>query len=220
MAEVTTVETIDPVRDLLRFHRRIRLSLQTFLQLAEAAVAGAAPSPMELRALVDFFTGPLMWHDIDEEVTLLPRLRRKAQPDLLLTLDQLTDQHAQMEERLERLLPHLSDVASGRAVVDAHLLLDEARALDALLQEHLSLEEQTVFLVAKDLLDATDIAEMRTELAHRLHERKTHQVRAVPLDADTPVTSSTPDQTAVVDTRTVQDAPAAALGSNAAVEGP
>ncbi|MCP4503544.1 MAG: hemerythrin domain-containing protein [Deltaproteobacteria bacterium] len=177
-------ESSDPLHALFRFHRRIRLSMRTFLRIAESSKAGVEPNQVEVRALTDFFTGPLIWHDIDEEVTLMPRLRRAPEPKFAKLLEEITEQHQRMEEILEGILPHLTDVATGRVKANGALLVTEANALYELLSEHLRLEEQEIFPVARNVLSEEELGEMAVEMSTRLEGNKHKMPRVVPLGAE------------------------------------
>lgn len=162
----------DPLRALLSFHGRIRAALKSLASLGDAAAAGGL-DPMVARALYDFFTGPVMWHDVDEERSLMPRLKRVRHPPRVeRLLERTSEAHERMETRLADLLPHLDAVAQGRETPDPERLQTAARELDELLLPHLRMEEQEIIPLARLLLSEADLAEMASEMAARLAARR------------------------------------------------
>lgn len=160
----------DGLRLLLSFHGEIRASIDQLSALA----SGDEREPHEAaRTLVDFFKGPLVWHDLDEETSLLPRLRRLDQKphDLDEMLAACTHDHESLETYIERLMPHLDAVAKGRDEVDRGLLLAASRDLHIMLLAHLTLEEQTVFPLAARLLTRDDRSDIAREVMERREDR-------------------------------------------------
>lgn len=169
--EKTPKREDDGLRLLLSFHGEIRASVNQLSALA----SGDEGNPSEAaRTLVDFFIGPLAWHDLDEECSLLPRLRRlEDKPDdLNEMLEAITHDHESLEGYVERVLPHLGAVADGRDVPDRGLLLAAARDLRRLLVAHLALEERTVFPLAAKLLSETDRLAIGREVRDRREDRR------------------------------------------------
>ena len=131
--------------------------------------------------IVDFFTGPLIWHDIDEETSLMPRLRHRVEsPDLESALATIAEQHEQMEDAIERLLPALGMFVSGAASGD--VLADLSAKLRAVLGPHLALEERELLPFARMVLNDQDLEDMWNEIQARIPSRLAHKSRAVPLD--------------------------------------
>lgn len=170
----------DALSAIFRFHGRIRAAL---FELDSLAVLLHPDDEQRARAdkLMDFFTGPLVWHDIDEETSLMPRLRRRVQAEELETvLDRVSEQHEAMETTIEHLLPALRDFAEGR--VGGAGLSDLAEQLHDVLEPHLSLEEHDLLPFARLVLTDEDLAAIATEVKSRHLSRDLRAPRAVPLD--------------------------------------
>jgi len=166
--------TDDPLRALLAFHGRIRAALASLDEFADAA--GADPSsvdPMVARALYDFLTGPLVWHDVDEEASLMPRLRRVRHPPRVeRLLARVTETHLEMERLIELLVPHLRSIAEDDLVANGERLREAATGLREILEPHLHMEEQEIIPLARLLLTREELEEMSEEMRLRLAERR------------------------------------------------
>ena len=163
-------ERADPILMFLSFHTRIRAALTTLEDLAEGGTHGG--STHKARALVDFFEGPLAWHDLDEEGSLLPRLRGVEHPPRLeRMLDTCSATHRAMGEVIEDLLPCLRDIART-GIVDRERLIDAARRMRTLLEPHLKLEEQEVLPLARLLLSERDLDDIAEEMERRSSLRR------------------------------------------------
>jgi hemerythrin-like domain-containing protein len=171
-----TSEEPDPLKELLRFHGQIRAALQSLELLAAApdTIEGHELERPNPRQLVEFLGGPLVWHDIDEEASLMPRLRRvkhsRHLDELLLAV---TEHHERMESCIERLLPELEKASHPEMTQNLDVLAENVAALKELLVSHLALEEQHLFPFARLVLDDTDLAELAEEIRDR------HDTRAV-----------------------------------------
>jgi len=165
----------DPLRELVAFHGRIRLSIARLKELSR--LPPALVDVHDARALVTFFRGPLLWHDMDEEAVLMPALRARAHSmSGAPVVDDLTRACSRAHERLEgvidEILPHLDDVADGRAPSDPARLAIAAAALEDVLFPHLSLEEREIFPLARRLLAPRDLADIAEAMAARLAARR------------------------------------------------
>lgn len=161
----------DPLRELIAFHGRIRLSIARMKELSR--LPPALVDARDARALVTFFRGPLLWHDMDEEAVLLPALRaRVGEP----VVDDLTRAcslaHERLEGLIDEILPHLDAVADGRAPSEPARLAVAAQALEDVLTPHLSLEEREIFPLARRLLSPRDLAAIADAMAARLAARR------------------------------------------------
>jgi hemerythrin-like domain-containing protein len=162
----------DPLKELLSFHGRIRAALQTLSALAEQAKEGPL-DPMRARAVHDFFRGPVVWHDLDEELSLMPRLRSVKHPARLeKLLDEVSASHEELEDSIEEICPHLAAVAAGDTRPDPAQLAVCAKKMIDILEPHLKLEEQEVVPLARLLLSEEDLERMRSEMRTRLAARK------------------------------------------------
>jgi hypothetical protein len=169
------------LRALMSFHGEIRAALTRLTGLAN----GSDTTPeATAHALVRFFEGPLSWHDLDEEVSLLPRLRRLAEKpaDLDEMLEAVAEDHEALESYIDRLLPHLAAVSAREAAPDHGLLLAATRDLKRMLMRHLALEEQTLFPLALALLPAEEKRALGAELRRRRAAREEGAHNAVPVE--------------------------------------
>lgn len=160
----------DPIVVFLSFHTRIRAALTT---LEELAASDAEESGIrKAQALVDFFEGPLTWHDLDEEGSLMPRLRAVEHPPRLeRMLDACSSTHRAMDDAIEEVLPYLRHVARG-GVADKERLSQASTRMRALLEPHLRLEEQEVLPLARLLLAERDLDEIADEMDRRAELRR------------------------------------------------
>lgn len=165
----------DPIAVLQAFHGRIRAALRMLNDLAEHPTSALEPSVAE--HLIEFFTGPLAWHDLDEETTLIPLLRAipSPPPGLMDAVATVSGQHTQMESLVENLLVDLGAVAAGqpRPVPDPFPLA--AQAFRETFEPHLELEERELFPAARLLLAPEALREIADDLRSRALMR-----RAVP----------------------------------------
>lgn len=168
----------DPLGELLAFHKRVRLAFKTLDRLAK--LPDKQIDVHEVAALYELFKEDVALHDMDEEASLLPRLRRADHPERLdRLLKACTRQHETLESTLEASLPHLQAVAEGRIPPDAGRLEKTRTDLSNVLEPHLRLEEQEVFPLARLLLTEDELHEIHAEMMRRREGRKGGRARAV-----------------------------------------
>lgn len=147
----------DVLDELLDFHAEIHAML---VQLDRVGF----DVDVDVNALRSFLTGPLTWHDEDEEVTVLARLRRRRQWNE--HLDHVTAGHEKLEDLLDRIVPLLDYLpASGQRLREA------TAQLRGLLVGHMKLEEEFLFPLARASFDLDSLADMRAEV-HARHQRR------------------------------------------------
>lgn len=154
-----------PLAVLLDFHKSIRLALGALETTAGLASAGLA-DVIRVSALVDFFDGPLRWHDEDEALSLFPRLLRSDPERARAVVAAVARDHAIVEDTLDTVVVHLRAIADG-AAPDADKLAAWHRALHDVVLPHLRREEEDVFPLAAQLLDASAQKDMATEMHAR-----------------------------------------------------
>ncbi len=126
LANVTTTEATttmtsdqpapDGIATLLMFHKRIRAALH---ELATLSTSTSTAPPTEdwrgrAEALLAFLSGPLVWHDLDEEVCLAPLLlARQWDEDVEQMIAAMTSTHAGMEAQGQPLTALVGQVAAG-----------------------------------------------------------------------------------------------------------
>ena len=156
----------DVLRQLGAFHGEIRTALSRAEHLTSDCEDSASLRE-EARQLSDFFAGPLLWHDIDEEALLMPPLRRLHFAPLDRVLDQLEREHEEMEAALTDVLFLLEDIAAARVQVDPARLSRATHQLVSVLLPHLVHEEEQLFPAARALL----APEVRSHLGVLLRRR-------------------------------------------------
>lgn len=168
---------VDPIGQLLAFHERIRLVLDALDDLAKAAEDGEV-DPLHAQAIADFFSGPLVWHDVDEELSLMPRLRR-ASPDAELSrvVAACARAHDTMEARIDASLPHLRAIGERKEPPSPVLLRKLAKVMRQLLEPHLHIEESALFPRARQLFDDDTLRAIQEELSRREADRQAGGVR-------------------------------------------
>jgi iron-sulfur cluster repair protein YtfE (RIC family) len=145
----------DLVDNLLECHGRIR-------SFVAVAVAAAERRDVAASAVVDgclrverYFTEALPLHVLDEEESILPRLRGRSR-EVDEALATMHAQHAAHEPLLRALLDASAELRRGPQ--DAHrraALGVAAQAIGAEFAAHLGLEEAVVFPAIRRLPDAT-----------------------------------------------------------------
>jgi hemerythrin-like domain-containing protein len=171
----------DALRRLLSFHGEIRAAVNQLAVLAR----GDEPEPKSAaHELLRFFAGPFAWHDLDEEASLLPRLRRLPNPpeDLTEMVDAVSADHDRLETFLDELVPLLEMVALGREKPDEERLVRASQELRGLILSHLALEERTVFPLAARLLSREELAGLFREIEDRAETREEGRSNALEID--------------------------------------
>lgn len=170
--------------DLISFHGEIRAALDRLALLVRAALDGRPDVPTAT-FLLRFFEGPLLWHDEDEEVSLLRRLRNVALDNSqAVFVEAMHRGHEKMEAILEDLLRELRALSKGHADVDVTSFERNARSLKSLLDGHLTLEESTLFPLAAKVLSGEELANIHREIEARHGRSSADSVRnkrAIPL---------------------------------------
>lgn len=158
----------DAVALLLECHDRIR----TFVALARRI---AAARPDELAGVAEaaarvarYFTEALPLHARDEEESILPRLRGRAE-DVDAALETMAREHREHEGPLDEVVAACGALARDPARLGelAPALARAAAALDAHFILHLRREEEIVFPAMRRLLTREDDAAIVRELRAR-----------------------------------------------------
>lgn len=159
----------DAVDLLLECHVRIR----AFLGMARRLAEGAAAPPEELAATAErvhrYFAQALPLHALDEEESILPRLRG-LDPEVDRELDEMVHEHAGHGPPLEALLAACAALARepARHAALAAALGDATAELERHFAAHLAREEAVIFPAVRRLLDpAADAAIVRELRARR-----------------------------------------------------
>lgn len=162
----------DPVDLLLACHSRIR----NFTAIAERiAAVGHNAAPAEVanaaEAVHRYYTVALPLHEADENETVYPRLRdaMTAAGAPAEAVEQMVEQHGPIDDLIAQLVPlwqRLQSAPEQLPAVAADMTAQCAR-LRQLWDQHLALEEETVFPAIRRYLDAAALNEMREEMRAR-----------------------------------------------------
>lgn len=184
----------DAIQALLTFHKRLRLAFATLRRLSK--LPADRIDHESVCALYEFFKEDVAQHDLDEEASLMPRLRRAPHPPRLeRLLAACTRQHEHLETAVEALLPHLQAASTGLIQVDPARLHIASEELERALIPHLTLEEQEIFPMARLLLGPDEIAQIGREMEARRRARAGGTPRAVALYPSPASHSAEPEKT-------------------------
>jgi hypothetical protein len=140
------------VAPLMECHGRIRAVAASLRALAGRGALDSPAAVSTATQVARYLRIALPLHAADEEQSVAPRLCA-LRPELAAQLDQIADEHAEIEELVGRALPGLD----GTAPLDQTAL----RALAAALHGHIEGEERLIF----PLIDALSPAEQAAALA-------------------------------------------------------
>jgi hemerythrin-like domain-containing protein len=160
----------DPIGMLMDCHRRIEHFLDILCQVAQQAQGRALSN--EERAAVEaalrYFRESGPRHNMDEEDSLFPRLRR-ACSEGLSHIGRLEGEHREAEELHEETEKFYTRwiTAGDLDLADSARLLMVTAMLQQLYREHISIEEERVFPLAAKVIDPTGIAAIGAEFKAR-----------------------------------------------------
>ncbi len=153
---------------LLGCHQRIRYFTAVSARLADADPRVTAEIAEAAEAVHRYFTVALPLHEADENESLHPRLSGAGAP-VAIASEEMVRQHAGIDALVAELVPiwdslrqtpeRLSEMAEG--------LRERSRRLQQLWEEHLSLEEQTVFPAMERCLSPAELDAIRNEMKLR-----------------------------------------------------
>ena len=170
----------DLVDLLSECHDRIR----RFVALArEAATRHDVPADQISRACADverYFTAALPLHVADEEESIAPRLRGLSS-EVDRALDKMEDQHQGHAPKIEALLGVVAEVGRDPSDQDRRRALAGVAAdLEVDLEQHLALEESTLFPAVREMLPRETQARVIEELRQRRRGVGPHSDEASP----------------------------------------
>ena len=155
----------DPFAQLERSHRRLEERLEDLTWAAREARSAAADVDA-IRDVAAFFARAVRRHEEDEESSLFPRVRGRAEIDPLL--DRLATEHREhlaLHARLDGIIEKL-DVAPDEATAIADLT-EVAAALAYAYRSHIDVEERTLFPAARAALDGEALEAIAREMQER-----------------------------------------------------
>jgi hemerythrin-like domain-containing protein len=166
----------DPLRALIEEHRVLEMVLGALT--LEIQSVQDQPFPIEsFKQTVDFLTNFTdHWHLIKEEERLFPLLWEKGVPLENGPLGKMMAEHETSRRQLARIRTHFTAVQQDLDALP--LLLAEVTAYIRLMRQHMRKEEQSVYNVARTLLDRKDNARLarefeeveREQIVHAFHE--------------------------------------------------
>jgi hemerythrin-like domain-containing protein len=163
-----------PIEMLKNCHRRI----EHFFEVLERAVEQFGDSPLSeeqqraVEGALDYFRHAAPNHTADEENSLFPRMRRSRHPAVRAALAELNRLEAD-HRRAEVLHARIEDAGrrwleSGRlAPTDRDLLRGWLDELATAYAAHIRLEDERVFALALQALDADELREVGQEMQRR-----------------------------------------------------
>jgi iron-sulfur cluster repair protein YtfE (RIC family) len=158
----------DAVGLLLECHDRIRTFIAMARRIATAGPAERAGVAEAAARVARYFAQALPLHALDEEQSILPRLRGRA-PEVDAALDAMTREHREHDRPLGAVVASCEILARAPERLDeiAPALGRAALALDAHFVEHLRREETVIFPAMRRLLTGADDAAIVRELRAR-----------------------------------------------------
>jgi hemerythrin-like domain-containing protein len=161
----------DPIGMLIDCHRRIERFLHVLCVVADRA-RNRTLTDEEVTAVqsaLQYFRVGGQRHTADEEESLFPRLRVSSATDTLAELRRLESDHRQANE-----LHSMVDTSYSEWIAAGHLSPEDERRLQSgteqlkhLYEEHIQIEEKTVFPRATEMLDSQTIAAIGQEFQAR-----------------------------------------------------
>jgi len=146
---------------LAKEHSAIAAACARFSSELETILAGGAVDPEALDRLLAFFEVQVDGHHQEkEERVYLPRLLARAQGEDVLVLRSLLDDHGAQRKLLAHLRNQIDPVAFGEPTALAVLLRGARRYLRAQ-HEHSQWEQETLFPVARRILQPRDDRALR-----------------------------------------------------------
>lgn len=160
----------DAVDLLLDCHARIRRFVEMADRLANVAHAPEAQVVDAAGALRRYFEQAFPLHVIDEDLSLLPQLKRLELPkDVAGAVEMLEWEHEELEPLVEGMCLLWKDVEAtpSRLREVQPNMTDILDSLRPRLMTHLSLEEEVVLPFARTALSERAMREIREQMRHR-----------------------------------------------------
>ncbi len=155
----------EPIEMLRACHSRILRQCETLFRLAEHL--GSAGVTDDARAAARqvhrYFSTAGRHHHEDEEQDLFPVLAATC-PELVRTIDELKQDHREMERLWTQLEPLLADPGS---VIDAAAFAREAAHFRVIYHAHIERENRDILPAAQQALSAAQIRELGLSMARR-----------------------------------------------------
>jgi hemerythrin-like domain-containing protein len=169
----------EPLALLSDCHRRIERFLAGLILVTKQAQGGDLNEQQReaLKTSLRYFREGAPKHTQDEENSLFPRMRACNRTEVQCALDKL--QELEADHRVAEKGHHLVDQIGERWLKDSTLspadtaaLVIELQALHAIYQRHIVIEDQEVFPLAEQVLDAQQLQAVGEEMAGRRRTQK------------------------------------------------
>lgn len=168
----------NPLGLLSDCHRRVEMFLGALLGIARSADQElTADSRRSLEASLRYFREAAPKHTADEEVSLFPRLRKLADPEVQSALDRLDA--LESDHRWAQPLHEEMDALGTDYLNTGHLNPDNAsrflasvERLSLMYKRHIEVEESDVFPMASRILSDDEQREIGAEMALRRDHRR------------------------------------------------
>jgi hemerythrin-like domain-containing protein len=161
----------DPIGMLTDCHRRIERFLDVLCNVAEHARERrlTQEETSAVQTSLKYFREGGVRHTADEEQSLFPRLRTAAGEQALSAVEHLEKEHREADQHHANADRIYSEwIRAGSISASEHDdLLVSTRRLRELYADHIRAEEQTVFPIAAQVLDARAIAAIGEEFRAR-----------------------------------------------------
>lgn len=169
-ATAPSLPTADALQLLLDSHRQIRKFAAQAAQLGQSAGREATELSETASRVIRFFTLGLPLHAEDEDYSLAPRLFDiTLPPEVIKALWDMGRQHEELEQLVDELVPAwatLRDTPERHRELAALLTLG-GRQLVSMVEAHLAMEEQHLFPLIRERLDAETLATIAMEILDR-----------------------------------------------------
>jgi hemerythrin-like domain-containing protein len=161
------------VDHLLACHQRIRHFTGVAKALANAAGAPSGEVASAASGVLRYFTEALPKHSADEDESVAPRLRSRADDEVREALARMEAQHEALHRTLDRACDLWAAVAGDPDKLEALAgdLAEVAADLASQWDVHLALEESTIFPAARALLTPDEHDAIQGEMRARRQGR-------------------------------------------------
>lgn len=164
----------DPFASLSDCHSRLEGCLDTLIAIAEERRGRKLSDAQhhELEVALRYFRDAAPKHKLDEEESLIPRLKAKRLDEGNSILARIVAHHADHEEAeiMHRMVDQLGEtwITNGGLAPDyARILTNLLRELRTIYAEHFAIEDNELFPLARKVLDREELGTIALEMAAR-----------------------------------------------------
>lgn len=158
-------------------HREVLAHLEKLTSLVSRLQADVEQEGRsQVRELAAFFTGPAREHNHDEERHVFPTLLQHEDEEVRRAAETLCEDHAWIELTWLDIEPQLAAVADGVSTFDPLALRSAVEVFDAVMRDHIALEESLLYPQLRDRLGSELIRSIGRETAAR-EEASSHRTQ-------------------------------------------